>query len=74
MAEETPTRTSVQDPALGTIIVETIGKPSASELNQAISDPIEAISYASTYQFFNENNLLTPFDASSMGASNGVDL
>ncbi|MEY3929935.1 MAG: hypothetical protein RLZZ516_1645 [Cyanobacteriota bacterium] len=74
MAEETPTRTSVQDPALGTIIVESIGKPSSSELNQAISDPIEAISYASTYQFFNENNLLTPFDASSMGASNGVDL
>lgn len=74
MAEETPTRFSIQDPALGRIDSERIGQPSASDLNKAIGDPIEALSDASTYQFFNENNLLTPFDASSMGAHNGVDL
>lgn len=74
MPAVTPTSASFQDPDLGTITYELIGQPSATDLNKAIGDPIEAISYASTYQFFNENNLLTPFDASSMGANNGVDL
>ncbi len=74
MPAVTPTSASFQHSDLGTITYELIGEPSATDLNKAIGDPIEEISYASTYQFFNENNLLTPFDASSMGASNGVDL
>jgi len=56
---------------LGEIAWQAIGAPSAEQLNAHICQPL-AIG-KSVYDFFNENQLLSPY-LPSMGANNGVDL
>lgn len=60
----------VETPQLGTIAVQKIAELTPGQLTKAIAAPLPI--GISLYDFFNENGVLAPFNADSMGASNAV--
>lgn len=66
------TSTTLRCDQLGEIAWEAIGSPSATQLNNHVSQPL-AIEAPSVYDAFNENEFLSPY-LPCMEAHNGVDL